>query len=1212
MDVIKRNGEIVDFETNKIVDAIYAASQEVGKNNRDRARDLADKAAGEVRAMFDGEVEVEQIQDVVEDVLWDNGYSDIAKAYIVYRDHQKEKREEKQSVLGKDSLDEVDKQFSLNALQVLARRYLQKDGDGNIEETPKELFERVATAVTIPDLLYDPEIFEKEGAYGSSTERRLARLFRDEDEIIEGYDLSIGDHELNKWHKKELGELYIRLSKNNQMKVEFDQVLRMLEGDQLDHHEENWQDYFNMMANQEFLPNSPTLMNMGRPLGAGSACFKGDTLVETKSGVKEIQEIEKGDMVLTHKGRYKSVTKTMERIDQTYTIKVNKLPELEVTADHPFLTKSGWKEVQELTEKEDYLQIGRPDLDVVQHTIRFDGPTKDGWVEAKRKANEGSDIDRLPDNTSPIKNNVKVDEDVAWLIGKYLADGCVSDLYDIRITSNDDTAGQRYAEKSKRILKERFGINAYIEENSPSTRKGDSWLTARAHSKALAQWIEDNLGTSFDTKTIPLWAHQLPEKQREALLNGINDGDGTPCNHTQTRIVVSNPTLAFGIFQLAFSLGYKPNLNKVHKPEYATTQPWGVSYGENYNHGMVDMVNDQVYYRLQSIERNDREENVYNLEVTDDHTYIAHGVVAHNCFVLPIEDDLGDIMQTASEAAQIFQSGGGVGVNFSNLRPKGDVVGSVHGVSSGPVSFMTIIDTVTDVVSQAGLRKGANMGIIDANHPDVKNFIQAKEGDNDKLENYNISVGTDTDFWEAFENDHELELVNPRNGEVWDTVNPKELLKQIAHSSWASADPGVVFFDNANENNPLEPAMGRLDSTNPCGEQLLYEYGSCNLGAVNLESCVKNGEFDWEKYDDLIRKGTRFLDNILSINNFPLDEIEEQSLKTRRVGLGVMGLANTLYRLEVPYDSKEGYDLMDRMAETHTYTAMGESVDIAKERGPFPAFEESTYPEGGLPVDTDNLDVERRQKWEWLADQIQTHGIRNSLHTTVAPTGSRSLIADTSSGIEPEFALAYDKQVSVGNFYQENDVLADKLKEAGIYSKNLLKKVVDNYGTVSGLNEVPDKLQDVFTTAMEIHYLDHIMAQATWQQWIDASISKTINMPNNTSPSDVYRAYIFAHEQGAKGVTIYRDGSKEQQVLNLDREDARDLVPEPSNHAEMEAMALSMISDVDEVENAFRDFEGNDTDENSTECPECGSTNLVPQDGCLKCGDCGTSLCTGM
>ncbi len=778
----KRDGRVVNFEQSKISNAIYKALVATGKPDYPLAERLAARV---VQRMVQGEKtvvpSVEDVQDMVESILIEEGLSETAKAYILYRHERRKLRDEKMKVLNKRDLDEVDKAFDLNSLRVLAARYLLRDGNNEIIEGPKQMFERVATLVAIADVMHDPAVFNLAGGHTQSIEE-AERYYSKLDDFDN--KLHIGSYYLNKYHFEAIIRHYIHCAQQGQMKISFKDLLRLIAEGKMAQYEEQIKAYYNLMVSRDFLPNTPTLMNAGARLGQLSACF-----------------------------------------------------------------------------------------------------------------------------------------------------------------------------------------------------------------------------------------------------------------------------------------------------------------------------------------------------------------------VLSMPDDMAGIMKSSTDAAMIFKSGGGVGINYSDLRPEGDIVASTSGVASGPVSFMNIIDTITNVVKQGGKRRGANMGILEAWHPDIEKFVTAKTKPG-VFENFNVSVGIWEDFWQALvnkEGNHKYTLRSPRNRAPMRQIDAQQLIDLIALSAWKSAEPGVIFFDNINKYNPMINARhGPLRATNPCGEQSLYPYESCNLGSINLANFVKRKadgayEFDWQRYEQAIRLATRFLDNIIDMNKYPVDEIRVATKETRRIGLGIMGIADLLFLLKVPYNSKDGYEFMNKLAEAVSYISMEESVAIARTRGPFPMFGESDYVKGRIPVagyyelpkETHTYD------WDTLVEKIKKHGIRNSWTSTIAPTGTLSMIADTANGVEPVFALVYEKRVTVGRFFYTDKVFENALKENGLYNDEILTKVANNYGSVRGIPEIPEWMQRIFVTAIDIHWTDHVMAQAVWQKWISNAIAKTINMPGDVTAEDVKCAYLLSHELGLKGVTVFRDGSRHEQVLHI-------------------------------------------------------------------------------
>ena len=869
-EIRKRNGSISHFNQDKISNAIFKALEATNKPDKELATELTNGVLNKLAEHgFSAEYapSVEDIQDLVESTLIDQGHSDIARAYILYRHERRKIRDEKMRILNTKTLDSVAKAFDTNCLRVLASRYLFRDNKNEIIEKPTELFERVAVLVTISDMLRDNKLFTRDGNISQNIEEATQYLTKLDDF---NFKFKIGNYYLNKWHFRCIINCYVDLAKQGKMKIPFKELLTMIASKELDNYADRISEYYELMVSQDFLPNSPTMMNAGGRLGQLSACF-----------------------------------------------------------------------------------------------------------------------------------------------------------------------------------------------------------------------------------------------------------------------------------------------------------------------------------------------------------------------VLGMPDDMTGIMKSTSDAALIFKSGGGVGINYSDLREEGEIVASTSGVASGPVSFMNIINSVTEVVKQGGKRRGANMGIMEVWHPDIEKFVTNKT-EPGVLENFNVSVGVWEDFWNILVNssDEKYVLRSPRDNSPIKEINPHHLIDLIALSAWKSAEPGLIFFDNINKYNVFAKARGGpLRATNPCGEQSLYPYESCNLGSINLANLVKRTadgqyEFDWQRYEETIRKTTRFLDNVIDVNQYPVPEIDKASKDSRRIGLGVMGVADLLYKLRIPYNSKEGYDFQLKLAEALTYYSMEESVALAKSRGEFPLCSKTEYPEGKIPVSGyyEKPKEQQYHDWDSLIAKIQKYGIRNVHVTTVAPTGTLSMLADCSNGMEPSFALVFEKRVTVGRFFYTNKILEQVLKENNLYSEELLVRIADNYGSVKGLPEIPEWIQKIFVTAMDIHWSDHLLAQAVWQDWIGNAIAKTINMPNDVTVDDVKASYLLAHEMGLKGITVYRDGSRHKQVLHMTSENAEKIFTvTPSEYLK------NFISDKikneyikSQINNALTIGASQNTspppniseeEKEETLCPAC-KNKLIFAEGCNLCIDCGYSGCT--
>jgi ribonucleoside-diphosphate reductase alpha chain len=892
MQIRKRDGRTVNFAKSKISDAIYKALVATGKPNYPLAEKLASRVVQKMIQQGYGSVEkdavpsVEDVQDIVESILIEEGLSETAKSYILYRHERRKVRDDKMKILNKKDLDEVDKTFDVNSLRVLAARYLLRDDNNEIVEGPKMMLERVSILVALADVIHDSQVFSLDGGHVQNIEEAEKYYSKIDDFHLK---LKIGDYYINKYHFESLVRHYIYLAKPGHMKISFKELLRRIAKGELDVYEERIKEYYDLMKSRDFLPNTPTLMNAGARLGQLSACF-----------------------------------------------------------------------------------------------------------------------------------------------------------------------------------------------------------------------------------------------------------------------------------------------------------------------------------------------------------------------VLDMQDDMYKIMKSSTDAAMIFKSGGGVGINYSDLRPEGDIVASTSGVASGPTSFMRIIDTITDVVKQGGKRRGANMGILEAWHPDIEKFITAKTKPG-VFENFNVSVGMWEDFWRSLinkDNNHKYTLRNPRTSEPIKQIDSHQLMDLIALSAWKSAEPGLIFFDNINKYNPCANAKeGPLRATNPCGEQSLYPYESCNLGSINLANFVKRKadgmyEFDWQRYEQTIRLSSRFLDNVIDMNKYPVEEIDTNTKLTRRIGLGIMGIADLLFLLRIPYNSAEGYEFMNKLAEALSYYSMEESVAIAKSRGPFSLFKDTDYVKGKIPV-AGYYELPREMHsydWDSLIGKIQRYGIRNSWTTTIAPTGTLSMIADTSNGVEPIFALVFEKRVTVGRFFYTDKIFENTLKENGLYNDEILTKIANNYGSVRGLSEIPEWIQTIFVTAIDIHWTDHLMAQAVWQKWISNAIAKTINMPGDITAEDVRYAYLLSHELGLKGITVYRDGSRHEQVLHITGNDIKEktFAVRPSKYV-IDYVNANITEPyvMQQIERIFKETEiledkvsikdipqttqqinlpkkiiqiPPDESNEDEVCPSC-KLKLVITEGCNLCIECGFSSC---
>lgn len=501
------------------------------------------------------------------------------------------------------------------------------------------------------------------------------------------------------------------------------------------------------------------------------------------------------------------------------------------------------------------------------------------------------------------------------------------------------------------------------------------------------------------------------------------------------------------------------------------------------------------------------------------------------CFVLPVKDSIKGIFDSLKHMALIHKSGGGVGLSFSRIRPAGDVVRSTKGIASGPISFMHIYDTATEVIKQGGRRRGANMGILQVNHPDILEFIAAKRmmkeksldderkkiqnmcqqtKNKSKLANFNLSVAVDDVFMQEVHDDSLMETVNPRNMETVKSISARVIFDFMVKMAWENGDPGILFMDEVNRNNPT-PDLGSIEATNPCGEQPLRNFESCNLGSINLAKMVGADEILWDKLKKTVNIAVHFLDNVIDANQYPLPEIKIETLKTRKIGLGVMGFADLLIMLGIPYNSQEALKMSVKIMSFISQTARAASVELGKNRGSFPAFKGSKWDVEGYPA------------------------MRNATTTTIAPTGTISIVAGVTSGIEPLFAVSFQRDVMDGTKLLEVNALFEYIaRERGFYSEELMKKIARK-GSLNGLSEIPEDIRKLFVTTYEVDPVWQVKMQAAFQQHTDNGVSKTVNLPFAASPEIVKQVFLLAHQLKCKGITVYRYGSKEKQVLYLGR-----------------------------------------------------------------------------
>ena len=564
------------------------------------------------------------------------------------------------------------------------------------------------------------------------------------------------------------------------------------------------------------------------------------------------------------------------------------------------------------------------------------------------------------------------------------------------------------------------------------------------------------------------------------------------------------------------------------------------------------------------------------------------------CFVLPVEDSLEGIFEAIKNTALIHKSGGGTGFSFSRLRAKNSVVKSTMGVSSGPVSFMEVFNAATEAVKQGGTRRGANMGILRVDHPDILEFINCKN-DTSRLNNFNISVAITDKFMEALKKGTDYELINPNNGTVAGTMSAKHIFDLIVDSAWRTGEPGIIFIDTMNVDNPT-PQLGQIESTNPCGEVPLLPFEACNLGSINLGLMVENGKINWDKLAEVTRLSIRFLDDVITVNNYPLPKIAEMVSNNRKIGLGVMGWADMLMKMETSYSSEEGVKLGAQVMEFIDYHSKVESIELAKKRGSFANFKgsiydnqhflENKYKGKSAGMITDDM-------WKDLDEQIEKFGIRNATTTCIAPTGTISMIASASGGVEPLFGLVFMRNIMDGTEMLEvNPIFKEYAINHGIYSEELMRKISEE-GTIAHIEGVDDKTKQIFVTAHDVTPYWHVKMQAAFQLHTDNAVSKTVNFVESATREDIENTYMLAYENHLKGITVYRNNCRPIQPMNLTKkkEETKQVEEEIAVREEPTAEEYNPTGEIKTVV-----------------CPECG-TKIQMAEGCFICPGCGYSGC---
>ena len=1091
----KRDGRIVEFNPSKIANAIHKAILAVKGKDGELAAKLSAKVVAIVEEEFKDKIpSVEDVQNIVERVLIKNGYDAVAKAYILYRHKRTELRERKKLLGVTDDL-----KLSLNAISVLERRYLLKDETGKVIETPSQMFRRVARAIAAVDALYN----------------KRANL-------------------------KEVEE-----------------------------------EFYKIMTNLEFLPN----------------CLSKDTLISTEKGLVKLGDF--GDRTTGIKtsvmtdGRVSTATIFFNNGPRkAWKIRTRMGYSITATSEHYFrvIDEEGnyvWKQLKNISSN-DFLAL--------QKDFLFNN--KDPQLNIPKKLKK---VGRPPNEIAyPKSLNPALAEFIGYLFGDgYIKKiNGVEETVQLAVDERDEDVLERLKEniqhlfsinpkiekiKGKRCFLLKINSKRLIEflncnglnKSNLSREIEVPEIILRGSRKSIAGFLRGIFEADgyVGERVIELYSFsEKLVKQIHLLLLGLGVVASLKKKGKGYRLTIHKDMNGKLFMERIGFIGERKNkaaekfLKPKHLKDFIPNQnkrllEWYKSLkNKNYelykkiarfvintkysevisgyifkkylskfpelnNCYLKDLIAlNQFYDKIEFSEEVEAE--TADLFVPNKHTYVANGFVTHNsptlmnagtdigqlsaCFVLPVGDSIEEIFDALKYMALIHKSGGGTGFSFSRLRPRGDIVRSTMGVASGPLSFMKIFDVATEVIKQGGKRRGANMGILRVDHPDIIDFITAKEKEG-VLTNFNISVGVTDEFMEAVENDGYYSLINPRNGAVVRRLKARAVFDLMATAAWKTGDPGLMFLDEINRRNPT-PHVGVIESTNPCGEVPLLPYESCNLGSINLSKMVRNGEIDWEKIKRTVRTAVHFLDNVIDANKYPIPQVEKATKSNRKIGLGVMGFAELLIKLGVPYDSEEAIKTAEKVMSFISEEARKKSIELGEERGSFPNFSGSVWEKKGYKT------------------------VRNATVTSIAPTGTISIIAGTSSGIEPLFAVAFVRNVMGTQLLEVNPVFEQIAKERGFYSTELISKITRT-GSVQNLSEVPPDIRRIFVTALEIAPEWHVRMQAAFQKYTDNAVSKTVNLPNEATIDDVRRIFLMAYKLKCKGITIYRYGSKAEQVL---------------------------------------------------------------------------------
>ncbi len=1237
----KRDGKILEFDKMKITNAIYRAAREGGNEGKQECDDVADKVVEKIRSeMPHGAIPtVEGVQDLVEQVLIETGHAKTAKAYIIYRQKRAELRAEKRLVLEKDDIDEVDKKFDLNALRVLKARYLRKDDNGKLIETPKQLFTRVAVHTGLAEIFYDEVVFDEDAKQEPHEKEDF------EPAMYEG-EIAVGKYVLNKYHLEAVKRVYDRFDRQRQMKVSWSALLEMLKDGAFNRHEKTIDDFYRIMVNRQFMPNTPAIANFGSVLGMGSACYVlgveddltsiMDTLKHTAlihqagggTGFNFSKLRPEGDIVKSTCGAASGPISFMQLYDNmTDVIKQGGMRRGAnmgiMNSNHPdiekFITaKEGNKALRnfnisvlimgdfwEYYEKDEPYPLVNPRNGQVVRTVSprmlFDKIVYQAWESAEPgiiffdKVNE---FNPFLEHLGPIVTTnpcVAADTLVVTDNGLERIDSMKSNRITVDVRTVSGASNLLYAQTGCKTVQVANILKTGYKDCYRIETKSGYEVTATPDHKIL---------------TISGWKQVEDITENDSIL--IQSGEGSFNKDDNLPFKVNNEVLGEN------GQSYKFNLPTKWDRELGLLLGWMTGDGWiNFETNQVGLVFAEEDVEAKKIIQ-PIFEKYCNREVKE--IKYPNGCVqlrSSSKHVIEFFRNLGVTKQrevpsalfTATEEAVsgflegLFSSDGTIAMatksrnyirlNSSSLKLLKDaqkillnlgIRTSIYDRSTKSKIFRYVKKS-GEIIKYKTSGENYELNISKIN---VMKFIQKMNFVQNKNKQKIEDLQKFEFYKERFADKVRLkEFVGVQ--EVWDITEPQ------THSFIAN---GIIVHN--------------------CGEVLLYPNEPCNLGSINVWAFAKEDEngtvyVDWEDIARVIKIVARFMDNVIDVNKWPLPQIEEMAMNTRKIGIGIMGVGDLLFEMGLPYNKNEGREFMEQVMEFINYWTKVESVELAKERGPLPFFDKSFYPRGRLPfrgfVESDKWHF----SWNEVSESVKMHGIRNGYTTIIAPTGSISMIAGCSSGIEPVYSLVFEKNVKVGSFYYIDPVFEKVMKREGLYDEELMKEIAENSGSIQNIPYIPQKLKDTFVTAMDATPESHIRALAAFQRWVDSSISKTNNFPANATVEDMRRSYLLAYQLGCKDVTVFRDSSIKDQVLVAPKkEKAQEIKKEKYVMAKTAAEEVPTSSGlILKQQNGhaqkIRDEPGSKSD--YKECPSCSSVALAFKEGCITCDSCGWGLC---